>query len=229
MKIAVYYHCLFYGGEPTALLPAATRIVLEQMAALKQSGLLESADRFVVGVNGGNESDERIKLCIPAKAEVIRHGLESRAENLTIMHLWRWVQSLPGDDDWAILYFHSKGCTHPPDSDYAKFAGRWRKSMEKYCVSNWRQCVSDLKAGNDVACTYWMWNLADGTQHIPAGNFLWTKASFVRKLPSMMLRERIKSDGIAALSSRYEAEVCWGNGPKPIVKTYGIQGLGGEE
>jgi len=118
--------------------------------------------------------------------------------------------------------------THSPETDYAKFAGRWRDSMTKICVENWRTCVKDLET-HDIACAYWMWDLADGTQHIPAGNMLWTKASFVRKLPSMFLRDRIKSDGIAALSSRFEAEVFWGNGPRPTVKTYGTKGLGGVE
>jgi len=230
MRIAVYYHCLFQFGDPTAIAPGATRIVLEQMAAMRQSGLLDAADKFVVGVNGGDESDARIKLCFPEKAKVIKHGLASRAENLTIMAMWDWVKALSTHEDWAILYFHAKGCTHAPSSDYAQFAGRWRTSMMKYCVTNWRQCVKDLESGNDVACTYWMWDMgSDKSQHIPAGNFLWTKASFVRKLPSMYLRDRIKQDGIAAASSRYEAEVAWGNGPRPVVKTYGTQGLGGVE
>ena len=230
MKICIYFHGLFFIGNPPVLQTGATKIILTQMDALRRSGLQDAAERFVVGINGGDESKDRVRLCIPKKAEVIMHGLGSRAENLTIMHLWNWVQSLPTTEEWFILYFHSKGCTHPPESDYAQFAGRWRDSMMKICVDNWRQCVADLDAGNDVACTYWMWDMgSDKSQHIPAGNILWTKASFVRKLPSMFLRDRIKSDGIAALFSRYESEVFWGNGPRPIVKTYGTQGLGGVE
>lgn len=229
MKIAIWYHCLFAIGDPPVLQTGATKIVLDQMACMKRSGLMDAADKLVIGVNGGDESDARIKLCFPAKASVIKHGLQSRAENLTIMALWNWVQGLPTHEDWAILYHHSKGCTHSPETDYAQFAGRWRDSMTKICVTNWRQCVKDLEE-HDIACTYWMWDMgADKSQHIPAGNFLWTKASFVRKLPSMFLRDRIKESGIAALESRYESEVMWGNGPRPTVKTYGTQGLGGIE
>jgi len=62
---------------------------------------------------------------------------------------------------------------------------------------------------------------ADGTQNIPAGNFLWIKSDFVATLPSMYKRDRIKLSGMTSPESRYEAEVFWGNGtrlPKVIDK-----------
>lgn len=93
-------------------------------------------------------------------------------------------------------------------------------------IVNWRQCVSDLE-NHDIVCSHWMWNLLDGTQHIPAGNFLWVTSNFVEKLPSVYLRDRIKQDGIDALSSRFEAEVFWGNGARPNVKSYRPDGGGG--
>ncbi len=92
--------------------------------------------------------------------------------------------------------------------------------MMQDVILGWRNCVNDLENGFDISCSHWMWNMADGTQHIPAGNFLWTTSDFIAKLPSIYLRERIKLDGIGAASARFEAEVFWGNGPRPVVKAY---------
>jgi hypothetical protein len=90
--------------------------------------------------------------------------------------------------------------------------------MLRNLVWGWRQCIEDLNGGAEMVCCHFLRNMADGTQHIPAGNFLWIRSDFVTTLPSMHLRQRIIDDGIAAASSRYEAEVFWGNGPRlPII------------
>jgi len=214
-------------GEPPKLLPAATPIILEQMAMLKQSGLLDALDLFVVGVNGGDESLSRVKLSIPSKAKVVMHGLDSRSENLTLVERENWVRSLPRDDDWAVLYFHSKGVTHIPNTDYFRFAGKWRSCMMTHCVMNWTQAVMDLMAGCEAVGCHWMTGQGhDHSQHYFAGNFGWAKASFLRTIPSIFSRQRINDSGIASAASRFEAEVIWGNGPRlPIVKDYCAKGL----
>lgn len=214
--IAVFYHCLTHLGIPPQPLPDAVAIIRDQMAQLKAGGLADACNEMVVGVNGGDESQAVIRKFVPAKAKLILHGLESRAENLTIVELWNWAKTHP---DWNVCYFHCKGATHAAHTEYAKFSGRWRDGMMKYVVTNWQQCVVDLDS-HDIACAHWMWNMADGTQHIPAGNFLWVTSNFVAKLPSMHLRDRIKGSGIANVESRYESEVFWGNGQRPNVKAY---------
>lgn len=189
------------------------------------SGLLDACDEMVVGCNGGDESMDVARLVIPDKARLVMHGLESRAENLTIVELWNWSKTHPG---WRVLYFHAKGCTHDIGSPYGEGVSKpWRVGMMEDLIVNWRQCVADIGQGYDIACSHWMWNMADGTQHIPAGNFLWIKGSFARQLPSIYLRDRIHVSGIAAYESRYEAEVYWGNGPRPNVKSYRPNGGGG--
>lgn len=211
MRIAIFFHCLFVGGEPPDLLPKAVEIVQEQMAALEGSGLEAAASEIYVGVNGGPES-ECFRTWLPTKARVTYHGLQSKSENLTILMLENWVRENP---DCLVLYFHTKGAT----ADH-RHRDNWRKLMMHYLVRQWRQCVADLNNGYDIVCLRWLWDQCDGTQHIPAGNFLWVKSDFVRKLPSILLRDRIKACGLGALESRYEAEVYWGNGPRPQVLQY---------
>lgn len=215
--IAIFYHGLFVLGDPPKLLPSAVEIVNRQMHQLAISGLLNTASDFVVGLNGGEESHAMANRIIPSKAAVHFHGLKSHSENLTLAMLQEWVKTNPGRN---ILYFHSKGATAHPGSAKAEMSNQWRETMMADLVIRWRNCVSELERGHDIVCSHWRWNAADGTQHIPAGNFLWITSDFAAKLPSIYLRERIKQDGIAALSSRYEAEVVWGNGPRPNVKHF---------
>lgn len=229
IPIVVFYHCLFCLGDPPEEKPAAFAIVHEFVACLRQSRLLDEASEFIVGINGGAESEDYAKIVLPPKAQMVFHGLQSRAENLTLLLIEKWVKEHPGQEAY-FLYAHAKGCTHPPESSYATGISRpWRQAMTSDLVMNWPQCVGDLNMGADIVCSRWLWNMgSDQSQHIPAGNFLWVKASFVQTLPSMYLRERIKNDGIAAVTSRYEAEVYWGNGPrKPIVRQYRPNGGGG--
>lgn len=222
--IAVFYHCLFWAGDPPTLRQAAVEVVRGQMAQLSSSGLLDAAQEFIVGLNGSAESESLASMLIPAKARIVMHGLQSRSENLTIVELEKWVKDHP---DWNVLYLHSKGATHVPDTDYAKFCHGWRECMMGDLVNNWRQCVADLEAGWESVGCHFMRNMADGTQNIWAGNFWWATSNFLREVPSIFLRDRIKTSGIAALESRYEAEVWIGNGRLPKVKEYRPAGGGG--
>lgn len=215
MKLAIFYHCLFELGSPPQLLPHAVSIVREQMTQLRASGLLASCDKFVVGINGDNESREIANLVIPSSAEIILHGLDSRNENSTIIALHEFAKGHP---DYYILYFHSKGASREHQTDHIV---NWKNCMMKHVIQNWWRCVADLDAGFESVGCHWLTNQADGTQNIWGGNFWWTKASFLRMLPSMTLRDRIKKSGIKSIESRYESEVWIGYGPRlPKIKDY---------
>jgi hypothetical protein len=187
------------------------------MEQLEKSGLLAAAQEFHVGVNGWEESRGYVQSLIPKSATVRFHGLGSRSENLTLVMLEEWVKSHPG---WNVLYFHSKGATHQLYDGDGQMNAAWRRGMMLDMVQNWSRCVNDLQI-YDVACPFWLWDaVGNGTQHIPAGNFLWATSDFCTKLPSIHSKIRIKESGIAAVESRYEAEVYWGCGPKPKVRCY---------
>jgi hypothetical protein len=220
--IAIFYHAVFM--LPDRPLPHAATVVHGQIVKLADSGLLDACDELYVGVNGGAESCENVHRYIPTKARVVYHGLNSRAENLTLVMIENWVKTHPG---WNVLYFHAKSATHSPATDYGRFANGWRDGMMADLVTNWKQCVADLEQ-HEVCCSHFMRGMGwDKSQHIAAGNFWWATSDFLATLPSIFLRERIKKDGIAALSSRYEAEVWLGNGKMPLVKEYRPNGGGG--
>lgn len=216
--IAIFYHCLLVGGTPPDLLPNAFCVVDEQMQQLMRSGLLNVAERFVVGINGGKESDNYANMVIPPKAKRVSHGLQSRSENLTIVEVENWVRDHP---DWYVLYFHSKGATKT-DPCFIEHGTKWRQCMMRSCITNWRQCVADLDRGFESVGCHWLTKMgSDQSQNYWAGTFFWAKSNFLRTIPSIYTRARIKMSGISSLESRFEAEAWIGTGPRlPMVRDY---------
>lgn len=220
-KIAVFYHGVFAGGNPVAMLPAATEIIDGQMRLMKSCGLLDAYDEFHIGINGGGESSLISKILFPEKAKVSFHGTHCKNELRTILLLEEWVKTRP---DWNVLYFHSKGATHPIGHDRSI---RWRNCMMKHLVTNWRKCVSDLDSGKDsVGCHWAEPPKTPPGQFIWCGNFWWAKSDFLKTLPSLMLRQRIALSGLDSVESRFEAEVWLGNGKQlPKIMDYHPEGF----
>lgn len=212
--LAVFYHGLFWAGDPPTLRANAVEVVRSQMKRLEASGLLAHASEMVVGINGGRESESLVSMFIPAKARVMMHGLESKSENLTLLEMEKWTRAHPG---WNVLYFHAKGSTHDPNgSNYERCSVRWRECMMRRCVDQWHYAASLLENGFEAVGCHW---IAPNDQHYFAGNFYWTTSDFFATIPSMIHRARIKTSGISSLESRFEAEVILGNGPRlPRVK-----------
>lgn len=210
-KIAIFYHCLFVMGDPPSPLEAAESIVSEQMDSVQNSGLWDSASEFHVGVNGTpKDSGRYVKEYLPENAHIKYHGLASKNECSTIAQLEDW---LPGHEDWLVLYFHSKGATWPITH---QLSINWRRCMMFHLVHRWTRCVRDLSGNAEaVGCHWFEYPRTPIGQYVFGGNFWMAKASFLRTLPSIHERARIKQDGIEALSSRYESEVWLGNGPRP--------------
>lgn len=222
-RIIVFYHCLFGFEDAQGRFeerPQAFAIVHEFVTILRDSGLLDAASEIIFGINGGEESEDYANLIIPTKARKVYHGLKSRAENLTIIEIEKWLKNNPHDNT-VIFYAHAKGVTHDPSHSYTEFSTRWRRCMLSRVIANWRQCVEDLNSAAEAVGCHWLTGMADGTQNIFAGNYWAARASYLATLPSMYQRERIKTSGIAAKDSRYEAEVWIGFGPRlPIVRDY---------
>ena len=223
MKIILFYHALFGLENDKGVFeerPLAFAIIDEFVKVIQSTGLVDACSEFIVGVNGGQESEAYAKLSFPPKAKLVFHGLKSRAENLTIIEIEKWLKANPHENT-VIFYAHAKGATHDPTHPYTQFSTRWRRCMLNRIVANWRQAVDDLSSAAEAVGCHWLVGMADGTQNIFAGNYWAARASYLATLPSMYERERIKMSGIADKESRYEAEVWIGFGPRlPIVVDY---------
>jgi hypothetical protein len=219
IPILIFYHCVFRIDDKP--LPAARSIVHEQMQALRDSGLEDAASEIHVGINGTDITSGPHALgLLPQKAEIRFHGDQCRNELRTLLMIEDLCKTHEGEA--YILSFHSKGASHPPDSDYAKLMSTpWRNRMMFHLVQDWRRCVMDLRNFEAVGCHWLTQQGWDKSQHYFAGTFFWTRASFFRTIPSVITRQRIKDSGIDSYDSRFEAEVHLGNGPRlPKIKDY---------
>jgi hypothetical protein len=219
MKIVVFYHSYLFSGDPPDLLPGAFVVVSDQMKRLQDSGLADAASEIICGINGGDESREVATFLMPAKAKLVMHGLASKNENLTLVEVEKWVRANP--EEAYVLYFHAKSSSHVFVNSYADFDWKWKECLMHHCVDNWRDCVRDLGAFETVGCHWLTGQGSDHSQHYYAGTIFWARASYLRTLPSIYQRERIKVSGIGHPDSRYEAEVWLGNGPRlPTIRDY---------
>ncbi len=179
MKLCHFYHCFADGAWEKPL--------AEHVDALIDSGLAQALDSFQVGVVGQparcmaalaylRQRDVSFQVCASAK-----EGWEQETQDA----LYRY--SL--DHDGYVLYAHTKGASNPvPIQD------PWRRSMTRFTVYEWRECVELLGAYDAVGC-HWL----DG--RFFGGTFWWTHLALIREL------------GAPKRDHRYDAENWIGTYP----------------
>ena len=219
MKISLWYHTILSNGhspkdprfsqkpiDPDWSVP----LMLEQMETVKNCGLMDAADDFVVCVNGGLQNQIMARSCSPPKARFIHNGEHAKSLLATTRAMRQWTIEHP---DWLVCFFHIKSVTHPHEPlDFA-----WRKCSEKWVLKNWRQCVADLKSGCDSVGTHWLTPEVFGPSIVPipiwGGMFFWAKSSFLRELPDL-------PEAPSGTEDWWLPERWIGMGRRPKVKDY---------
>lgn len=209
MKTAVWYHCKISGdGVPDP--DFAMDVVVEQVHALQESGLLSEMDEMHVGVNGGVGDLMAITQLINTSKPVHTyiHGPKSRTELPTQHRLQGW---LPGHEGWAVMYHHTKGISH---GNHPLF-NAWRRRLEECTVRQWRRCVADLSAGAEAVGGHWLTpEQFPGMVGSPffGGTFWWATVDYLKQLPPLPA---------ATWENRYEAENWIGKRrPYPRIVNY---------
>lgn len=224
--IAVFFHTRLSGGDfpdhPNSKVdPDWGRLLFEkQQHDFKESGLYVEAKELYVGLNGGGQDQAFIGRRALPKWKILFHGENSRSLIPTMRFLHEWCSN---HEDWLVLFFHAKGATHSHDP----MTTGWRNCMTRHCISNWRQCVSDLNTGLDAVGCHWCKNSpsdpnADrwGSNPIFGGVFWWSKGSYLKTLPQL-------PKDATDRHSFYLPELWIGNG-NPKVKDYAADhGIGG--
>lgn len=96
-------------------------------------------------------------------------------EQVTLRAVYEDAQALvPGDEDYAALYMHTKGAGRPTEAN-----AMWRRGMTRALVGHWEQCVS-LLGDHDIVGCHWIEQFGD---QFFAGNFWWSRGSHLRRLP----------------------------------------------
>jgi len=212
--IAIFYHARINGTPANIDESKAESIMRNQVCCLEETGLMESSSEFHVNYHGP-ERGSVLANDVSGNGSIFTHtpdndnGLDGELPTLGMLQDW-----LPNHPDWLVFYFHTKGVTKPDDP----LRVAWRDCMMKATVVRWRECVSALESGMDMAGAHWLTtaDLTPGTKNLVGqiwgGNFFWARASYLISLPPLA-RKVNPEKGI----DRYWAEGWVGKGKNPRV------------
>ena len=179
-SIAVFYHCILSSSAHREInSDYAIHLIMDQMKALKDSGLADAASAIYVCVNGPQSDADALSVMVPDKAIIICHGKGATTEIPTMNVIRDWIQNHKG---WYVLYHHTKGVSTPNQAD------NWRRRMELHNVHEWRRCVAALDSGADICGCHWLTPEQNrGTISIPffGGTFWWANSYYLLKLPPL--------------------------------------------
>lgn len=209
MRIAVWYHCRLFGGNPPLNPDYSIALMGQQMETLNNSGLLAAANHLFVCVNGNGENRVAARCLAPVKAQFVEHGAKAESLLPTVNALRLWCIANP---DAMVCFWHIKGVSHPWDG----LTMNWRLCMEKFVIRQWSRCVADLNLGCESVGAHWLTpERYYGLVKYPfwGGQFFWAKASFLAELPELPNAPKCRDDW-------FLSENWIGMGRRPRVRDY---------
>jgi hypothetical protein len=151
----------------------------EQIGLLFMSGLMDNA-RLIISVNGSSPLP-------PISYETI-YRKEGASEKPSLLLARRYAEEFP---DSQILYFHSKGISHPSNNQ-----NDWRMMMQHFLIIKWRKAIKLLDDHDAVGVNWRLggMNQGNGMVEVPhfSGNYWWANASFLKKLDPMFLDDHYR-------------------------------------
>lgn len=171
-NIAVFYHVYQYGDW--------LKLVSDQIKLLHITGLYEACSFIHIGINGQEPfpfNNKKIK---------IQYNKDSWSEETQTLNSLR--NFCEQNDDWNILYFHTKGITRLSQETYD-----WRKIMEYFCIEKWKESIEILNDYNTVGSLY-MDECYYGFFPHYSGNFWWAKSEYIRTLDHSYLDSGIRQN-----------------------------------
>jgi len=172
VRLAVFYHLYQHDNWEN--------FYREQFETLTSSGLLSSAEKVFIGINGNHQvtvEEEKIITTFNKHPEL--------EESDTLCSLRYFCADNP---DFKVLYFHTKGVTQPSPE-----TADWRKTMEYFCIEKWEDCVKKLEDYDAVGCLYMDHCYYGFFPHF-SGNFWWANASYINTLDHSYLMEGIRQN-----------------------------------
>ena len=165
MKIAIFYH-IYQNND-------WENVVAEQINKLIESDLIKNSNHFFIGVNGSK--------VLEIENAIIFKNYEND-EDGTLKRLYDFCKMNP---DYYVFYFHTKGMSYTLKEHGDKYLciRDWRHLMEYFCIENWRYAVKKLENVDAVGV-----NLSNSFFNFFAGNFWWTKASYINTCNEIYLR-----------------------------------------
>lgn len=156
---------------------AGMEILDSQLRRVRNSLLYNRVRKIHIGIVG--EMSDPLE-CFQSSLINVYHlsNIPSDGEYKTIRHFMDNLLDPQGD----VLYFHTKGVSHPGD----KKNRDWREMMEYFVIDEWEKAHDRLDENDVVGC-----NLSkDGKNPVHfSGNFWWARGSYLLKNKSRLGKE----------------------------------------
>jgi hypothetical protein len=103
------------------------------------------------------------------------------------------IHKMSMDDNFDILYTHSKGVTMPEVISVSN----WREILSYFTITKWKKCIKWLEVSEVVGIIDNPARKEMNTGHpiFPSGNFWWSKSEHIRNLPDPINSEEYMKDG----------------------------------
>lgn len=176
-SLTIFYH--------VAALNEWKAVVVEQLNALKQSGIIPHVHGFLAVING-NESDRTwlelavAKLNLPDFQGVVLSDLPMETgETPTLLKIQDYCKT---NSEHAILYIHTKGVAHNKTRK-RNMEEVWRWKLMKTLLSEWKANLETLETKDLCG---WNWSTeARYPQYFP-GNMWFANAAYIATLPDFL-------------------------------------------
>jgi hypothetical protein len=196
-----------------ALLERSQERVNQYLSLMKKSGLLDALQHVYVDCVGTGELPDISEYAsYPITVQRISPNLEDN-EFVTQQHLWEYANENPSS---FVLYLHTKGVgkeINPPVED-------WVAYMVYFLIEKWQICKNVLATNKTVGV-----DLRPEFHLHYSGNFWWSRADFVKQLPSPSGFRHLERYPNALNSWRHNAEfwICYDKDPLGHVNLWSSQ------
>lgn len=158
-------------------------IVKNQLDLLQSSELDKYCEHIYFNIAGNeteiNEFNNLLNnyYTINKKSSILY--VNNISEKDSLENLWNDIKK--SNNVSYILYLHTKGVYSETLLENTGVAS-WRTAMEKFNISNWKECINKLKDNYDLTGIMRFKRETSG-KDIFAGNFWWARSEYIKRLP----------------------------------------------
>ena len=172
-----------------------------QFSLLLQTGLLYSADKIYLCVNGDISKFDKVQ------------ELANQYNNVELVHTCNSIEYyeyptlkflkdiVDNDVDCYVLYFHVKGAS----KNYSKTIQYWRFLLEYYNIVKYKTCIELLDKGYDTAGILYSEGMISQWPHY-SGNFWWATSNHIKKLPNLPHKNQTVIGEVSTISKMVYVE-----------------------
>lgn len=177
-------------------------LVKEQLGACLDSGLLHITTKLFISCVYSSDADIN-----DLKETVSQYGVDFEivvslplGENQFEFPALEYIYNLAKREDFYVYYFHTKGVSYTVESSSkypsSKFehlkecSEAWRKMMEYFIFYKYNVAINVLKHYDTYGCKYDDPIVPPYHYKYYAGNFWWSKSSYIKTLPAISDKEK---------------------------------------